>query len=136
MSGNTVYYWGFLLLFLFQVNARPRPQNSLQTLSKLLEGEIALHLPHENLDDEADETAQVGFSPDLQNGQPELGRSWDENLPDFESRHGLPNGSLIRLLTDITNGPLRFKTRSKKGSTGGCFGMKLDRIGAMSDLGC
>ncbi|GCB68849.1 hypothetical protein scyTo_0010463 [Scyliorhinus torazame] len=90
MSANTVYYWGLLLLFLFQVNARPRPQNSLQTLSKLL-GEIALYRSHENLDDEADDTAQVGISPDLQNGQPELGRSWDENLPDFESRQGLPN---------------------------------------------
>ncbi|XP_078094661.1 C-type natriuretic peptide prohormone-like [Mustelus asterias] len=137
MSANTVYYWGLLLLFLIQVQARPRPQNSLQTLSNLLEGEVERYLSHEDLDSEAnDETSQVGISPDLQNDQPELERSWDENLPDLESRHRLPDGSLIRLLSDITNGPLRFKTRSKKGSTRGCFGVKLDRIGAMSDLGC
>ncbi|XP_041062574.1 C-type natriuretic peptide prohormone-like [Carcharodon carcharias] len=136
MTANTIYYWGLLLLFLIQSQARPRPQNSLQTLSKLLEGELERYLSHEGLDNGADEASQVGISPDVQNGQSELERSWDENLQDLESRNRLPDGSLIRLLSDITNGPLRFKTRSKKVSTGGCFGVKLDRIGAMSDLGC
>uniref|UniRef100_UPI00398F8387 C-type natriuretic peptide-like n=1 Tax=Pristiophorus japonicus TaxID=55135 RepID=UPI00398F8387 len=136
MSANTAYYCGFLLLLLIQVQARPRPQHSLQALSKLLEEEVDRYLSREELDNGADETSPVGISLDLQNDQPELERSWDRNVQDLESRRTVPDGSLIRLLNDIANGPLRFKTRSKKGSTGGCFGVKLDRIGAMSDLGC
>ncbi|XP_072442000.1 C-type natriuretic peptide prohormone-like [Chiloscyllium punctatum] len=132
MSTNTVYYWRLLLLFLIQVQARPRPQNNLQTLSKLLEGEVERYLLQEALEDGTEGTSPVGTSLDLQNGQ----RSWNENLQDLGSQHRVPDGSLIQLLSDIANSPLRLKTRSKKGSTGGCFGVKLDRIGAMSDLGC
>ncbi|XP_067872872.1 C-type natriuretic peptide-like [Heterodontus francisci] len=136
MSANTAYYWGLLLFFVIQVQARPKPQNSFQTLTKQLEGQVERNLSYEDLDNGAEETSPAGISLDLQNDQPELERSWDWNLQDLESRHRVPDGSLIRLLSDIANGPLRFKTRSKKGSTGGCFGVKLDRIGAMSDLGC
>ncbi|XP_059511623.1 C-type natriuretic peptide prohormone-like [Stegostoma tigrinum] len=132
MSTNTVYYWALLVLFLIQVQARPRPQNGLQTLSKLLERQVEHYLLQEDLEDRADETSPVGISLDLQNGQ----RSWNQNLQDLGSQYRVPDGSLIQLLSDIANSPLRLKTRSKKGSTGGCFGVKLDRIGAMSDLGC
>ncbi|XP_048471254.1 C-type natriuretic peptide prohormone-like [Rhincodon typus] len=132
MSPNTVYYWGLLVLFLIQVQARPRPQNSLQTLSKLLQRQVEHYLLQEDLEDRADETSPVGISFDLQNGQ----RSWNQNLQDHGNQYRVPDGSLIQLLSDIANSPLRLKTRSKKGSTGGCFGVKLDRIGAMSDLGC
>ncbi|XP_067826261.1 C-type natriuretic peptide prohormone-like [Heptranchias perlo] len=136
MSANTAYYCGLLLFLLIQVQARPRPQHSLQTLSNLLEEEVERYLSSDELDNGADETSPVGISLDLQNDQPELERSWDRDFQGPEGRRTVPNGSLIRLLKDIANGPLRFKTRSKKGSTGGCFGVKLDRIGAMSDLGC
>ncbi|ETE56612.1 hypothetical protein L345_17677, partial [Ophiophagus hannah] len=30
----------------------------------------------------------------------------------------------------------RLQSRSKKGSSRGCFGVKLDRIGAFSGMGC
>ncbi|GCC32713.1 hypothetical protein chiPu_0011177 [Chiloscyllium punctatum] len=94
MSTNTVYYWRLLLLFLIQVQARPRPQNNLQTLSKLLEGEVERYLLQEALEDGTEGTSPVGTSLDLQNGQ----RSWNENLQDLGSQHRVPDGSLIQLL--------------------------------------
>ncbi|XP_051894954.1 C-type natriuretic peptide-like [Pristis pectinata] len=133
MGVYTAYYCGLLLVLLIQVHARPSPQQSLRALTGQLE-EIERLLTNEELDNEAEETSPVDISFDLQNAQRELG--WDGNLQDLESRHTVSDGSLLRLLQDITNGPLRSKTRSKKGSRRGCFGMKLDRIGAMSGLGC
>ncbi|KAJ1087317.1 hypothetical protein NDU88_000497 [Pleurodeles waltl] len=40
-----------------------------------------------------------------------------------------------RLLNDYPN-PRKYKGIHKKGLSKGCFGLKLDRIGAMSGLGC
>ncbi|XP_041037327.1 C-type natriuretic peptide 2-like [Carcharodon carcharias] len=44
-------------------------------------------------------------------------------------------GTWARLFNDYNN-PRKFRGINKKGSSKGCFGRKLDRIGAMSGLGC
>ncbi|XP_062822796.1 C-type natriuretic peptide 1-like [Anolis carolinensis] len=40
------------------------------------------------------------------------------------------------LLAALLGSPQRLPLRSKKGLSRGCFGVKLDRIGALSGLGC
>lgn len=107
----------------------------LQDLTQRLE-EVERFLTDEEAEAEADDTSPVDTSFHLQDGQRELERGWDRDSQDLESRHTVSDGSLLRILQDIANGPLRSRSRSKKGSSRGCFGMKLDRIGAMSSLGC
>ncbi|KAM8973021.1 C-type natriuretic peptide 1-like [Pelodytes ibericus] len=43
----------------------------------------------------------------------------------------------LRLFSDFMSNQKKFRGRTKKsGTTRGCFGMKLERIGSMSGLGC
>ncbi|XP_063786169.1 C-type natriuretic peptide-like [Pseudophryne corroboree] len=43
----------------------------------------------------------------------------------------------LRIFSDFMNNQKKFRGRTKKsGTIRGCFGMKLDRIGSMSGLGC
>ncbi|XP_032817994.2 uncharacterized protein LOC116946871 [Petromyzon marinus] len=46
------------------------------------------------------------------------------------------SGVWLRLFNDFVSNQRRFKGRTKKGPGKGCFGGKLDRIGALSGLGC
>nr|XP_014349800.1 PREDICTED: C-type natriuretic peptide-like [Latimeria chalumnae] len=39
-------------------------------------------------------------------------------------------------LNDFMSGQKKFRGRTKKGPPRGCFGIKMDRIGAASGLGC
>ncbi|XP_078281275.1 C-type natriuretic peptide-like [Rhinoraja longicauda] len=135
MGTYTAQCCGLLLVLLVQVHARPSPQQSLQALTDRLE-EVERILTNEEADAEADDPSPIDMSFRLQDGQRELEEGWDRNSQDLESRHTVSDGSLLRILQGIANGPLRSRSRSKKGSTRGCFGMKLDRIGAMSSLGC
>ncbi|XP_069774812.1 C-type natriuretic peptide-like [Narcine bancroftii] len=133
MGACTASYCGLALVLLIHVEARPNPQQSIEILTKRLE-EVEPFLTNEKGANEADETSPTDNSFDLPNAQSELERI--SNLQELEGSHTVSDDSLLRLLQDITNGPLRSITRSRKRSTGGCFGMKLDRIGAMSGLGC
>ncbi|XP_055515003.1 C-type natriuretic peptide-like [Leucoraja erinacea] len=135
MGIYTAHCCGLLLVFLLQVHARPSAQQNLQDLTQRLE-EVERFLTDEEAEAEADDTSPIDTSFHLQDGQRELERGWDRDSQDLESRHTVSDGSLLRILQDIANGPLRSRSRSKKGSSRGCFGMKLDRIGAMSSLGC
>lgn len=135
MGIYTAHCCGLLLVLLLQVHARPSAQQNLQDLTQRLE-EVERFLTDEEAEAEADDTSPIDTSFHLQDGQRELERGWDRDSQDLESRHTVSDGSLLRILQDIANGPLRSRSRSKKGSSRGCFGMKLDRIGAMSSLGC
>ncbi|XP_060112378.1 C-type natriuretic peptide prohormone-like [Heteronotia binoei] len=42
----------------------------------------------------------------------------------------------LHLLKDFANTPKKFRGHSKKMAQQGCFGIKLDRIGTFSGLGC
>ncbi|XP_048380326.2 C-type natriuretic peptide 3 [Stegostoma tigrinum] len=41
-----------------------------------------------------------------------------------------------RFFSDFMNKQKTFRGRTRKGSSSSCFGAKMDRIGAMSSLGC
>ncbi|XP_032904137.1 C-type natriuretic peptide prohormone-like [Amblyraja radiata] len=118
MSGNVNFYCGLLLLLLFQVHARPSSDEGFQALSRLLEGEFGRYSTSEDLTNEA---------------PPAASRS-DLNADQSREIASLPN--LARILQDLSTSPLRFRRRSRKGRSRGCFGVKLDRIGSMSGLGC
>ncbi|KAG7464574.1 hypothetical protein MATL_G00167040 [Megalops atlanticus] len=45
--------------------------------------------------------------------------------------HGVP-----RLFLDFMSRQRKFRGRTRKSSGRGCFGLKMDRIGALSGLGC
>ncbi|KAG8544283.1 hypothetical protein GDO81_022790, partial [Engystomops pustulosus] len=48
-----------------------------------------------------------------------------------------PNRAWLRLFSDFMNNQKKFRGRTKKsGTSRGCFGMKLERIGSLSGLGC
>lgn len=48
-----------------------------------------------------------------------------------------PNRAWLRLFSDFMNNQKKFRGRTKKsGNSRGCFGMKLERIGTSSGLGC
>ncbi|XP_044128769.1 C-type natriuretic peptide-like [Bufo gargarizans] len=48
-----------------------------------------------------------------------------------------PNRAWLRLFSDFMNNQKKFRGRTKKSRmSGGCFGMKLERIGSKSGLGC
>lgn len=82
----------------------------------------------EEMEQEQDETLLTGAVE-----QPDAAFQWSrspqEGLP-------FPEGSLQRLFNDLLASSRRFRGRSKKGLTRGCFGVKLDRIGTLSGLGC
>ncbi|XP_053319163.1 C-type natriuretic peptide-like [Spea bombifrons] len=63
-------------------------------------------------------------------------RARDSPLPADSAQ--IPHGrAWLRLFSDFLSNQKKFRGRTKKsGSSRGCFGMKLERIGAMSGLGC
>uniref|UniRef100_UPI00398E7BF5 C-type natriuretic peptide n=1 Tax=Pristiophorus japonicus TaxID=55135 RepID=UPI00398E7BF5 len=136
MSGHTSFYCGLLLLLLIQVQARPRAEDSLQVLSRLLEDEYGHYFNSEELNNDAQEISPAVSLPELNTDQSDLELPWDRESREIGGRPLRQETILARLLQDLSNNPLRFKGRSKKGPSRGCFGVKLDRIGAMSGLGC
>ncbi|KAG7323533.1 hypothetical protein KOW79_013235 [Hemibagrus wyckioides] len=47
-----------------------------------------------------------------------------------------PHRLVPRPFLDLLMRQRKFRVRSRKGSARGCFGIKVDRIGALSGLGC
>ncbi|XP_048372948.1 C-type natriuretic peptide-like [Sphaerodactylus townsendi] len=47
-----------------------------------------------------------------------------------------PEQAWLRLFRDFVNTQKNFRGRTKKMAQQGCFGIKLDRIGTLSGLGC
>nr|BAE20178.1 C-type natriuretic peptide [Geotria australis] len=68
------------------------------------------------------------------------GGPWERGSGPQRSSRGIGGGSQVsgevwqRLFNDFVSNQRRFRGRTKKGK--GCFGVKLDRIGSMSGLGC
>ncbi|XP_056305303.1 C-type natriuretic peptide 2 [Danio aesculapii] len=58
-----------------------------------------------------------------------------EAPPPSQSHHGHQPQS-PRVLLDILRQSRKLQGRSRKGVARGCFGMKVDRIGVISGLGC
>ncbi|KAI2643817.1 C-type natriuretic peptide 2 [Labeo rohita] len=60
--------------------------------------------------------------------------SADEPLPLTHTRHG--DVAPSRVFLDLLGRHRKLQGRSRKGVGRGCFGMKVDRIGVISGLGC
>uniref|UniRef100_A0A8D0GZN2 Uncharacterized protein n=1 Tax=Sphenodon punctatus TaxID=8508 RepID=A0A8D0GZN2_SPHPU len=129
MNLKLIFSCGFLLLLILNnYQARAKPVSSLQSLSKLLEEDLEQPLGSEEMDHEQDDTVAMGA---LDQQDSEL--QWARN-----SREGLPinDSAFQRLFSDLLSSSRRYRGRSKKGLSRGCFGVKLDRIGSLSGLGC
>ncbi|KAM4012026.1 C-type natriuretic peptide 1-like [Anomaloglossus baeobatrachus] len=118
-----------MILVSCKEQARAKPMSSLQSLSRLLE---------DNFDrsygsDEADHSELV---PTDSLDQPNPDNRWNRNRADIMDGSHVNDISLQQLLGDPAGASRRLRQRSKKGFNRGCFGVKLDRIGSLSGLGC
>ncbi|NWS53734.1 ANFC protein, partial [Chunga burmeisteri] len=123
---------GFLLLLIVSQNqARSRPISSLQSLSKLLDEDLEQPLVSEERDHEQDDMTPTGVF-DQQDDE----FQWTQNTRDQPESMSMGNSAVERFFNNLLSLPHRYRGRSKKGLSRGCFGVKLDRIGSLSGLGC
>nr|P20968.2 RecName: Full=C-type natriuretic peptide 1; Short=CNP I; Flags: Precursor [Aquarana catesbeiana]BAA04235.1 C-type natriuretic peptide I precursor [Aquarana catesbeiana] len=120
---------GFIMLLMVSHHhTKGKPLSSLQNLSRLLEDNFERSFGS----DEADQ--QLVPTDSLDQLDPEL--QWNKNrLEQGDSPH-VNEMTLQQLLNDPVGTSRRYRQRNKKGYSRGCFGVKLDRIGAFSGLGC
>ncbi|NXJ90506.1 ANFC protein, partial [Corythaixoides concolor] len=123
---------GFLLLLIVSQNqARARPISSLQSLSKLLDEDLEHPLLSEERDREQDDMIPAGAFD-----QQDTELQWTQNTRDQPESMSMGDSAVQRFFSDLLSLPRRYRGRSKKGLARGCFGVKLDRIGSLSGLGC
>lgn len=105
----------------------PFPPSTLpffQTLSKLLDEDLEHPLVSEEGDHEQDELIPAGvFDTELQ---------WLQNPGEQPESLSM----IRRFFSDLLTLSRRYQGRRKKGLSRGCFGVRLDRIGSLSGLGC
>ncbi|XP_044134255.1 C-type natriuretic peptide 1-like [Bufo gargarizans] len=121
---------GLLLMLIFcKEQVRAKPMSSLQSLSRLLE---------DNFDRPygSDESDHGELVPTDSLDQLNPDNRWNKNRVDPMEGSHINEITLQQLLSDPAGASRRFQQRSKKGFSRGCFGVKLDRIGALSGLGC
>ncbi|XP_047458907.1 natriuretic peptide A-like [Mugil cephalus] len=135
-----------LFLWLLSLNVTGgSPVSDLQTLKRLLEEEI-LAAPFSSssssssLEDmEVQRNERKDQEPDLESVlmDPEE-RPWDPSDASDRSNSALGDkpGLLERLLKELTRTTKRSWGRYKKGGMRSCFGVRLERIGSFSGLGC
>ncbi|XP_069804511.1 C-type natriuretic peptide 1-like [Dendropsophus ebraccatus] len=113
-----------LILILCEEQARGKPMSSLQSLSRLLEDNFDRSYGSEEADhgELVPADSQDQLNPDNQ---------WNKNRAEQ-----INEITLEQLLGDSAATSRRLRQRSKKGFNRGCFGVKLDRIGSLSGLGC
>ncbi|NXL12980.1 ANFC protein, partial [Setophaga kirtlandii] len=127
---------GFLLLLIVSQNqAGARSISSFQSLSQLLDEDLEHPLVSAEWDHEQDDLMAGGAF-----GQP------DPELQGMQSTREQPQNvsmggaaAIQRLLSHLLSSPRRYQGRRKKGLSKpnrGCFGVRLDRIGSLSGLGC
>ncbi|NXT78980.1 ANFC protein, partial [Zapornia atra] len=117
---------GFLLLLIVSQNqARARSISSLQGLSKLLDEDLEYPQLSEEKDPEQDDMIQQDAEA-----------QWSQNTRDQAESMSMGDSALQRFFSDLLSLPHRYRGRSKKGFSRGCFGVRLDRIGSLSGLGC
>ncbi|KAJ8281910.1 hypothetical protein COCON_G00044290 [Conger conger] len=125
MTSSSCHFFSFLLLLLVvatQVDSRPSPQKSDNLILNKLFG--------------------AGISS-LLLAQPEVNEGSGESPPTASrggrdlSRGAEPApGDVPRFLLDFIRRQRKFRGRTRKSFRRGCFGMKMDRIGVLSGLGC
>lgn len=112
----------------------PFPPSTLpffQSLSKLLDEDLEHPLVSEERDHEQDELIPAGVFD-----QQDTELQWIPNPG--EQPESLSMGATVirRFFSDLLALSRRYQGRRKKGLSRGCFGVRLDRIGSLSGLGC
>ncbi|CAK6968731.1 natriuretic peptide A-like [Scomber scombrus] len=130
MSLNISVHCLSLLFMLHFIGAKP--VSDLQSLKQLLEEEINVapyysseEIEVQGKDGNPDKT--VFGAPDEQ--------PWDSSDPS-NSALAAKQTVLTRLFKDLMRTSKRSWSRYKKGGLRSCFGVRLDRIGSFSGLGC
>ncbi|XP_029011349.1 natriuretic peptide A-like [Betta splendens] len=124
MSPNGCVSCFSLLLMLNAVGAKP--VSELQALKQLLEEQINA-APFDSSSE-----AQVRRRDD--GAQAAFGTAEEQPWEASEPSH--PENVLARLLQDLMRTTKRSWNRHKKGALRSCFGVRLERIGSFSGLGC
>ncbi|NXC59890.1 ANFC protein, partial [Aleadryas rufinucha] len=123
---------GFLLLLIVSQNqAEARSISSLQSLSKLLDEDLEHPPVSEEGDHEQDDLIPAGVFD-----QQDTELQWIQNTKDQPGSMSMGDDAVRRFLSDLLSLSRRYQGRSKKGLSRGCFGVRLDRIGSLSGLGC
>ncbi|NXY05038.1 ANFC protein, partial [Pteruthius melanotis] len=123
---------GFLLLLIVSQNqAGAKSISSLQSLSKLLDEDLEHPPVPEERDHEQDDLIPAGVFD-----QQDTELQWIQNTRDQPESMSMGDGAIQRFFSDLLSLSRRYQVRSKKGLSRGCFGVRLDRIGSLSGLGC
>ncbi|KFP81927.1 C-type natriuretic peptide 1, partial [Apaloderma vittatum] len=123
---------GFLLLLIASRNqAGARPIPSLQSLATLLEEDLEHPLVSKERDHDQDNPIPTG-GLDQQDAE----FQWTRNSREQPEGTSVDEGAIQRFLSDLLSSSRWYRGRSKKGLPRGCFGVRLDRIGSLSGLGC
>ncbi|XP_055560380.1 C-type natriuretic peptide 1-like [Falco cherrug] len=118
---------GFLLLLMVsQSQARAKPISSLQRMSGLLDEDLEHPLVSEDRDHEQDNIIPRGAFD-----QQDTESQWTRNTRDQPEGMSMGDSAVQRFFSDLQNSPRKYQGLSR-----GCFGVKLDRIGSLSGLGC
>uniref|UniRef100_A0A3B4T866 Natriuretic peptide A-like n=2 Tax=Seriola dumerili TaxID=41447 RepID=A0A3B4T866_SERDU len=116
-----------LLLLLNFVGAKPI--SDLQSLKQLLEEEVNAAPYYSS--EEAEVEGRDGDTDKSVFGV----QSWDSSDPS-NSALAVKENVLARLFKDLMRTSKRSWSRYKKGGLRSCFGVRLERIGSFSGLGC
>ncbi|NXN08717.1 ANFC protein, partial [Indicator maculatus] len=123
---------GFLLLLIVSQNQGwAMPISSLQSLSKLLEEDLEHPLVSEERDQQQEDMIPMDAF-----GQRDSELQWIQKTREQPESLSTGDSAVQKFLSNLLSLPRRYRGRSKKGLSRGCFGVKLDRIGSLSGLGC
>ncbi|KAK1157363.1 C-type natriuretic peptide prohormone [Acipenser oxyrinchus oxyrinchus] len=131
MISNTALCFGILAMLSVQNLLLAKPVADIQTLSRWLEGGTDRYLESEVKDSDVDDLSLAAVSSD-QLDRELLHRKFEG----LSAGKPVSDEALVRILSDVINSAKRYGRKNKKGVSRGCFGVKLDRIGSMSGMGC
>ncbi|XP_074538216.1 natriuretic peptide A-like [Halichoeres trimaculatus] len=127
----SLYCFSLLLLLSF---IRAKPVSDLQTLKQLLEEE--LNSPFYSSEEEVNAAeGKDAYTDKSMFGAPEE-QPWVSSDPSNSALQAAKENVLARLFKDLTRTSKRSWSRFKKGGLRSCFGVRLERIGSFSGLGC
>ncbi|XP_035500925.1 natriuretic peptide A-like isoform X1 [Scophthalmus maximus] len=136
-SSVSIYCLSLLLLLLLLRSSTAKPASGpqvspSQSLKQLLEQEV-LSAPFDS-SEEMDGGMEAKDGNQSEFGAPEK-LPWDSS---DRSNSGLAaeDNLVARLLKDLLRTSKRSSSRYKKGGLRSCFGVRLERIGSFSGLGC
>ncbi|XP_037337031.1 natriuretic peptide A-like [Pungitius pungitius] len=122
MNSTMFFCCSSLLLLVNYVGAKPT--SDLQSLKQLLQEEIH----------------SAPFYASEEEKDADTDKSWEERSLDSSDPRNAPlkarESILAHLFRDLMRTSKRSWSRNKKGGLRSCFGVRLERIGSFSGLGC